>query len=191
MLARTLTHDPIAWWRGKYGAVPPIGYELRDHWGAHWSRFHSLPNSKRYPSTAEEYAEMHKRAAALGRTIFTPEEPIYVLHSTYAFDDLPTATLPPALSEFLSATRSRFEIEGGEAMCHTRAFTVQWPFTQFATLIRHVADEDISMLIFISPESRNALCPYDGGFDVFTPAIPPEKMRGTFPNWLSDRADFL
>jgi hypothetical protein len=47
------------------------------------------------------------------------------------------------------------------------------------------------MLSFVSPTSRNVMCPYDGGFDLFTHSAEPTAMRKTFAEWVSGRDDFL
>ena len=186
-----MMHEAITWWRNKHGIVPPIGYELRDHWGERWSRFHCLPLSKRYPETAAEYTELERRARAIAHTLFSPGETVYGFHSTYTFDDAPPVAVPARLTELLSVSRAKFQVEGGEATCFTRAFSFNWPLDRFDALIRQVADEEITMLTFVAPASRNVLCPYDGGFDIFTHALEPGEMRERFAEWLSDRPDFL
>lgn len=189
--ASVTNNEPMMWWRGKFGALAPIGYELRGHWAAQWSRFHSLPNSKRYPQSETEYAELQKRARSIADTLFSPGETVYAYHSTYTFDDTPATDIPAALTELLSPSRAKFQVEGGEAACYTRAFAFTWPFNRFDALVRHVADEDITMLSFVSPTSRNVMCPYDGGFDLFTHTCEPETLRRSFAEWLSDREDYL
>ncbi len=182
--------NPMAWWRGKFGTMAPIGYELREQWDARWSRFHSLPDSKRYPDTPAEYTELLRRARALANAVFVGGEMIFVFHSIYAFDDAPPA-IPTELADFLSPTRSKFDVENGEAACYTRAFDARWPLATFDALVAHIADERISMLSIVAPESGNVLCPYDGGFDLFTHAPTAESLRETFPDWLSARPDYL
>ncbi len=186
-----MMNEAITWWRGKHGILPPIGYELRDHWPAQWTRFHSLPHSKRYPETETEYAELNRRARTLAQTLFVPGETVYAFHSTYTFDDAPPVVVPPQLNELLSASRAKFHLEGGDAVCYTRALACVWPLDRFDTLIRHVADEDITMLSFVAPASRNMMCPYDGGFDLFTHTLQPDALREQFAEWLSDRPDYL
>ncbi len=50
--------DPLSWWKKEFGNVAPVGFVLRQHLQAHWVRFHSLPESKRYPESVSEYAEL-------------------------------------------------------------------------------------------------------------------------------------
>ncbi|MGW1610935.1 DUF3885 domain-containing protein [Streptomyces sp. NPDC002285] len=45
-----------ALWQQQFPKVPPIAHELRAAYSDRWVRFHSLPRSKRYPETEEEYA---------------------------------------------------------------------------------------------------------------------------------------
>ncbi len=184
-------NEPMTWWRAKFGALAPIGYELRGHWEPQWSRFHSLPDSKRYPQTEDEYSQLQRRARAIANTLYAPGETVFAFHSTYTFDDIPSALPPPALTELLGPSRAKFQVEGGEASCYTRAFALVWPFDRFDALVRHVADEEITMLSFVSPATRSVLCPYDGGFDLFTHTPAPDALRKTFAEWQSERPDYL
>lgn len=183
--------EPLTWWRAKYGLLAPIGYELREHAPSQWTRVHSLPNAKRYPQNRAEYAEVSKRAQAISEAVFTRGEQVFGYHSAYAFDDLDRPTVPPELSKLLAVKRARFEIEGGQATVYTQAFVCEWPLADFDRLVHHVADENITMLTFVSPTTRNALCPYDGGFDLITHSPPPEALQTQFGDWLLPRDDYL
>lgn len=43
-------------WRNAFGETAPIGYQLKDIFPERWLRVHSLPESKRYADSKEEYA---------------------------------------------------------------------------------------------------------------------------------------
>jgi hypothetical protein len=50
-----------ALWVGAWGYCRPVSYELRSCLHDRWVRFHSLPSSKRYAGSEEEYAELIRR----------------------------------------------------------------------------------------------------------------------------------
>ncbi len=41
--------------------MPPMAHELKVNFTDRWVRFHSLPESKRYPESNEEYQEVLSR----------------------------------------------------------------------------------------------------------------------------------
>lgn len=45
-------------WVGAWGDCRPVSYKLRSCLHDRWVRFHSLPGSKRYAGTEDEYAEL-------------------------------------------------------------------------------------------------------------------------------------
>ncbi|MGW6733237.1 DUF3885 domain-containing protein [Streptomyces sp. NPDC055013] len=45
-----------ALWQRQFPKGPPIAHELRAAYSDRWVRFHSLPDSKRYPESEDEYA---------------------------------------------------------------------------------------------------------------------------------------
>jgi hypothetical protein len=186
-----LLDDPLAWWRAKFGIIAPIGYELRAPQGSPWTRVHSLPAAKRYPQTEAEYAELNNRASAVANSVFGVGELIFGYHSVYAFDDVDPPTLPAELRAMLRVPRAKFQVEGGEANVYTQAFIAYWPFDGFSALVKHVADENVRMLSFASATTRNVMCPYDGGFDLFTTSPTPEDLQSQFTEWLSPRDDGL
>jgi hypothetical protein len=55
MLAKVL-EQLDALWAQRWPRTPPVGHLLRDLHRDRWVRFHSLPDSKRYPDSLEEYA---------------------------------------------------------------------------------------------------------------------------------------
>ena len=64
--------NPIAWWCEIHGEVAPIGFALRSIYKDRWIRFHSLPDSKRYPGSEEEMQEVVHRATTVANTLFEP-----------------------------------------------------------------------------------------------------------------------
>jgi hypothetical protein len=50
-----------ALWVGAWGDCRPVSYKLRSCLLDRWVRFHSLPGSKRYAGSEEEYAELIRR----------------------------------------------------------------------------------------------------------------------------------
>jgi hypothetical protein len=62
--------DPLAWWQSHFGEIAPRGHLLRRALSERWVRFHSLPDSKRYAESADEYAELQRRHLAVASVLF-------------------------------------------------------------------------------------------------------------------------
>lgn len=67
--------DLLEWWKENYGKYAPLGHVLRFQKAEHWVRIHSLPKSKRYPQTNEEYDILLQRHNEVGDYLFNPNEP--------------------------------------------------------------------------------------------------------------------
>lgn len=61
---------PLAWWQQNFNNFAPAGYVLRKGMAKNWCRFHSLPESKRYPENAHELGEVLHRHKAVADTLF-------------------------------------------------------------------------------------------------------------------------
>lgn len=73
--------DPLAWWHSEFGEIAPRGHLLRRALSAQWVRFHSLPESKRYAESLDEYAEIEHRHCLVASALFSANEPLYVFRA--------------------------------------------------------------------------------------------------------------
>ena len=72
---------PLEWLRLEHGDLPPVGHALRWRYADRWTRFHSLPESKRYPDSDEEMELLVHRHMAVADTLFAEGEAIFVFVS--------------------------------------------------------------------------------------------------------------
>jgi len=188
--------DPLAWWRSQFGEIAPRGHLLRRALSEHWVRFHSLPDSKRYAESVEEYAELQRRHLAVASALFGAGEPLYVFRAHIGDPRLRgRARHQLAGRQFREAVavlplESRGWDEDEDRM-HVRALVTKWKPDFFEAAIRLLADWKEVGISFVSPATRNIFCPYDGGMDVFTFSIVPEELRTRFTSWRSARPDGL
>src|SRR5689334_11573109 len=87
------TIDFNTYWNSHVPNCPPVGYLLRDTYPDRWFRIHTLPESKRYPQTAADYAEILRRHNTLLADLFSNEQTIALLTTGYS------ATAHPAPPE--------------------------------------------------------------------------------------------
>lgn len=172
-------------WKHNWPDADPIGHRLRDPYRERWVRFHSLPESKRYADSAEEYAEIVRRH----RTVLA---------------ELPGDGAPEHLvviaedwgSQDLAAGSSKKHVPGAwpwqrvEADDLDLGFAYLWVRTgltdsQLDALLTAAAD-DQAHVILADPDLTWLFCPYDGGADVFLPDTPTrDAIRDRHTDWLS------
>ena len=185
--------DPLAWWHSEFGEIAPRGYLLRRHLTEQWVRFHSLPGSKRYAESLDEYAEIQHRHLLVASEIFSADEPLYVFraHSDKHIlrGKAKHQLVGRQFREAVAVVQSEGLGQDDEDRMYVRALVSKWKPDFFEAAIRQLADEEEVGVSFVSPSTKNIFCPYDGGMDVFTFSISPEELRARFVGWRSARPD--
>lgn len=186
--------DPLVWWQSEFGDIAPRGHLLRGAVGDRWVRFHSLPDGKRYAETEDEHLELQRRHLAVATALFTAGEPLYVFRAHEA-----EARLRGKARHQLAGRQFREAVavlpngaQTDDAEHHyVRALVTRWKPDFFEAAIRLLADWREVGVSWVSPATRNILCPYDGGMDVFTFSVAPMELRSRFAAWGSTRSDGL
>ena len=185
-------------WRNNFGQIPPIGHRLRWEFSDRWIRFHSLPKSKRYPESEEEYSILLNRANTLAGEIFDDGEPFWLAASRPHYQpgtishDLPPHTknnhnLPEAFRWF-------DPIEDVEDRLQWSTFAKQmtWRPGAYDDVFRKIANDEDYAITFAKKDMLSLLIPYDGGFDFILPnAQAVSELKDKHPLWLSNRKDYL
>ncbi len=186
--------DPLSWWASQVSKFAPVGHVLRRHLHDRWTRFHSLPESKRYGENAPEYEEVLRRHLAVANELFVPGEPIYIFRS-----QIWERKLKGKLKYMLAGNQLREKMirlptgldvqEDEDGYYCVRAFVTSWVPQCFSLLTRQIADWEEAGVTLVSPATRNTYCPYDGGMDVFPGAGSPSTLEAKFRSWMSLRED--
>jgi len=189
--------DPLAWWKTKMGEIAPVGHALRSFYCDNWSRFHSLPEAKRYAESEAEYQEVLARHSTVTDAIFQAGEPIYVYRSRLQEQPLRGRLKHQLAKRQLRESVTKLPANLSSAApddddhYYVRALVSRWRPDFFGVLVRQIADEEEYGVTFVSPATRNTYCPYDGGMDIFSFATPSLGLEATFSGWRSHRADKL
>lgn len=181
-----------ALWRERHPSAPPVAHTFRTRYADSWVRFHSLPGSKRYPESGDEYAIMLDRYNTILDELFADTD-VFVV--TMDWSDTPTgppgySTPRPALhpDSILWWTESDQDDPDPEFHTHTRLYADRrrWSRGCIDGLLRAVADEALVEVFIADTELRHIHHPYDGGADVIL-ATPTERdrMRDRHTDWLS------
>lgn len=168
-----------AWWSEQFPDSPPVGFMLRQIYPERWLRIHSLPGSKRYGETEEEYAELLLRHNAVATETLTEGSACYLIQGFWV---------------------ETHEEQGGwvvtlEGEEQNRRFEVTetiWKHSQHDALLREVADWKTANVVFASRESGRLYAPYDGGADlIFRNAQERDELKRVYGAWLSAHPEGL
>ena len=161
------------WWEENFPLSPPVGFLLRRIYPERWLRIHSLPNSKRYPETAEEYAEIHHRHELVATATLGEAANCYLIRGSWLSDD-----------EYQKGWI--FSDEDSEQPLRFEVSETIWSYSLHRELLREIADDEAENAVFISRETKRVYAPYDGGADlVFLNQQERDEMRQTYQAWLS------
>jgi hypothetical protein len=179
-------------WHARYGRAMPVGHVLRQELSERWLRVHSLPQSKRYPDSAEELSEVLARHNAVASEILGSESAclLFAVHyeavAAEAVDfpnglvlhHLPELSGPPPHDPEITAA-----IYGAE---------ITWRSGSFDSLIGGIAEDRLQSVVFMSLQTGRVYSPYDGGMDLIvlnSSEVTAYKAR--WSSWLSARSDGL
>jgi len=181
-------------WRENYGAIPPLGYRLRESFPNRWIRFHSLPNSKRYADTHEERTIILNRANELACEILNIDEPFWLAASR--MDENPEMVnygFPP----FTVNSRQLPKVYGwmdpeDQISFSTYSKQTSWQIGEFDDVFSKIAEEEDYGVIFATLDLSSIFIPYDGGFDIII-SNPKRvaELNKKYSNYLSTREDGL
>lgn len=129
---------------------------------------HSLPESKRYPASQEEYATILARHHALldqlgsGGQVLCPIDALRGRSPTGASYRIDAPATSGALAHGSAGTREDVEMAIYATESHH-------PSEELDALIRAVVDEELVGMIIVPPSGACLYHPYDGGADVIAP----------------------
>jgi len=179
-------------WRERWLSGPPVAHTFRSTYADRWVRFHSLPGSKRYPESEDEYAIVLDRYNTVLDELFAGTDMFVV---TMDWSNTPTGPAGyPIPRETLHSGSTRWWTESDqedpdpEFHTHTRLYASRRPWVRDCAdaLLRAVADEEIVDVFFTDTELRRIHHPYDGGADVIlSTAAERDRLRGQHTDWLS------
>ncbi len=182
-------------WNRFHPDCTPIGYRLKSQAESRWLRFHSLPESKRYPETPTEEAILLDRQTRIAQEVLGENTPCWMVleswHDLFRKPVLPFRNYHYYLLQH--RTRRRFGFKGvgvvdvPEDDCHFRVYATprKWHAHAFDDLLLEIADDKLDMF-WVSRVTGAIFAPYDGGVDLILPdPAQKEELRQTYAEWLS------
>jgi hypothetical protein len=186
-------------WQAKYPECEPIPELLRQQYADRWVRFHTLPDSKRYPATSEEYAIVIQRHNKILAAL-NPGAQMLLLTSEWGDrrkNRLERDVLSPkvgqpdvtwkVLPENPNPDQSKIAM-----WRYIHISLIRWSSGALDQTLRKVADDEISGVL-VSPVDFDWLYhPYDGGADVIARSTKErDNLKNQFSAWASPTASGL
>ena len=186
----------LANWQRSFPDCEPIQYELRQAFPDRWVRFHSLPESKRYPDDEDDYATLLARHNTVLASLTHAGEPLALLTAGYSATAEPTRNevwhaLDPQASPWRTFAMHEYtDVFEEPNFWHVFASSHPWLPGGFDPIVRLVADETVANVMVVPLDCRWLLHPYDGGMDVILDSTATrDALKASFPEWLSDQAN--
>ncbi|MFD7442233.1 hypothetical protein [Streptomyces sp. NPDC059909] len=179
-------------WRERRPSGPPIAHTFRGTHADGWVRFHSLPGSKRYPESEDEYAIVLDRYNTILDELFAGMD-VFVVTMDWSNTPTGPAGYPTPRQELHPDsvhwwTEAELDDPDPEFHTHTRLYADRRPWRHgcIDDLLRAVADEAVVEVFITDTELHRIHHPYDGGADVIltTPA-ERDRIRNRHSSWLS------
>ena len=189
-------------WNQFHSGHAPIAHLMRHTGARHWQRFHSLPESKRYPDSKAEMRTVIARANAMAYATLGRED-AWLVTSVFEDDDYieppPEADIRRWLERRERRQKRRFQRyavrptgmafreEGDDGVRAIYAAPVRWGDRRFVPLLREIAlDGAQSSWLWMSNRTGAVFAPYDGGADLFLPTADAlVRAKARWSDWLS------
>jgi hypothetical protein len=158
------------YWEAAFPQTPPIGSLLRSRYSNRWLRIHTLPNSKRYPESEQEYQEVLRRHNEVLDTILLTGQPFVLLATSYSHRKQPAKLQPIYMQHSFRycLTIALQQMGQGSSTPYWHIWFTQltWHSRTLDLLLRDVASNDVANILISNPQRDVVYHPYDGGGDI-------------------------
>jgi hypothetical protein len=178
-------------WRQQWPHCPPLAHTLKHVYRDRWVRFHSLPESKRYPEDDAEYDIVLHRYNTVLDELFHAQEVLIV--TTDSSNDPEPPPAPPDARHWTSIRTTEDESDPDFINYdHLYVRHAHWQSGLIDDLLRAVADYAVNTVMVASPSFDRIHHPYDGGADVLLPTSDErDALKRRYSDWLSSNPQGL
>ncbi|WP_345422078.1 DUF3885 domain-containing protein [Halioxenophilus aromaticivorans] len=182
-------------WNSEFDNFAPEAHNLKHEFKSRWVRFHSLPESKRYPENEDEYLEVLRRHNIVLKELCGNRKKVFVVLPEYSEKSVPSQPQPETLKLFSGSepwcTLVQHEDDDDyESYWHLHVSEVEFTGSELNSLFRMVANDEVGNIMIICPSKRIVFHPYDGGADIVLPS-PQERdlLKKQHREWLSSHPE--
>lgn len=176
-------------WESEFNSFAPVAHNLKDEFKDRWVRFHSLPESKRYPEREQEYLEVFYRHNTVLTELCGTDKVLVVL------TEFSESEVPSKPNELLADLFNNYELwcsikysAEAEVEFYWHLYVCEVTFTgsELNDLFRLVANDEVSNIMVIIPSKKVVFHPYDGGADIILEsATKRDLLKENHTEWLS------
>lgn len=191
-----MTEDEFMdFWNKEYPESFPINHELKWVYPERWFRIHSLPESKRYAESSDEYKIILDRQNQLINDLIGEESEVAISFGLYGQDS--TNNNFKELTDFgefqkvlrIDLQKERPEEYEDEMFLDIFVKTENWHHCKRNEILKAIADDKIRAML-VSPSKKCVIAPYDGGVDVIVDSTEKrDRLKNKYSDWLSARED--
>jgi hypothetical protein len=178
---------------------------LRHWYPDRWLRVHSLPESKRYADSDEEYQELLMRHNQLFSDLVGDGKAVISSFGLYLREDDSVEFIDAQKKDYRSLPDFDSYVKVNSIDLHELSpdmydigvyFNLYvkdgiWVSGTLNGVLKAIANDEIRV-VFISPSTNCIISPYDGGVDIIVGSTDErDKLKVKYSNWLSDREDSL
>jgi hypothetical protein len=172
----------LSYWNKLYPETPPINYFFKERLKKRWLRIHSLPESKRYAETKEEWDILLLRQNTIISDLIENEAPINVVVNFIEIDNY-------LFKSFDFINIGVYTDMERETVFQSFLFETTWQAYTLDSLLKMIAQDEMRAFI-IAKDSL--IAPYDGGVDlIFKDGYTKGVYKEKYKTWLSKREDGL
>ncbi len=182
-------------WNSEFDNFAPEAHNLKHEYKSRWVRFHSLPESKRYPENEDEYLEVLRRHNIVLQELCGNGIKVFVVLPEYSEERVPSQPELELLKPFPSSEPwcTLAQHEDGhdyEFYWHLHVSEVKFTGSELNNLFRMVANDEVGNIMIICPSKGVVFHPYDGGADVvLASADQRDHLKEQCREWLSSHPE--
>lgn len=182
-------------WNCEFDNFAPKAHNLKHEYKNRWVRFHSLPESKRYPDNENEYLEVISRHNTVLQELCGNESNLLVVLPEYSEDRAPTKPEPElsslfSISEPWCTLAHHEDDDDYESYWHLHVSKIKFTGSEFNSLFRMVANDEVGNIMIICLGKSFVFHPYDGGADVVLASTEErDHLKEKHSKWLSLHPD--
>ena len=183
----------IKFWKKYFGEALPLAHELKTKFTDRWVRFHSLPESKRYPDSGDELKEILFRLNKIIVDLSAGDADLCIVGIGYSNSKQPQG-LSQSIKKFFNKPKYWLSIpihnpedeKKDHSYWHLYEEQIIWQEGRLDDIFRLVINDDIRNFMVINTNLGWVFHPYDGGVDiVFKNREEMEIIKNRYSNWLS------
>lgn len=173
-------------WSSFHDQRRPLSWMLRSDKSLPWVRFHSLPDSKRYPENKAE------EVVVLGRAYTLANATLGTGAGCWQIACRPDETSPPYWDVPASGTAAMTLADDDGDLWRVHVLETHWRKGTLDSILLAIADDRTGPTMWMDRQTGKIFAPYDGGFDLFLSSPQEvEQLTAQFGDWLSDHPEGL